>query len=171
MQLTYERCADAILLVCRCLPACLPARLPARPPACLPVRSSSEILCCVFDAYSGQTDQLGIARWSHMLGEIGILVGHGSKQRPVLYTSDGADVAATPLGEQEAVDIFDHFSCEDRAGDARVLRVDDESFADALDAVAQRRYPLAARVADAGGAAFELLLREVEEHVIAMQPN
>jgi hypothetical protein len=164
IQLTSERCADAVLLVCRRLPAC--------PPACLRVRSCSEILCCVFDAYSGQTDQLGIARWSHMLGEIGILAGHGSKQRPVLYTSDGADVAATPLGEQEAVDIFDHFSCEeDRAGDARVLRADDESFADALDAVAQRRYPLAARVADAGGAAFELLLREVEEHVIAMQPN
>ena len=124
----------------------------------------SEILRCLFGAYSGQTDTLDVARWSHMLRELQI-VGPANGRGEVLYQCDGADVAATPLGEREAIEIFQHF-----CGGGEALRFDDESFVDALDAVAQRRYPLTAQ-GDLGeeGEPFGLLLGEVEEHVIALQ--
>ena len=130
----------------------------------------SDILRCVFDTYSGHTDDLGVDRWLHMLQEVGV-VGRSSKL--VKYQSDGADVTATPLNEHDATEIFEHFSASGHADDdsALVLRLDDESFADALDAVAQRRYSLAAdQLGDGSGVAFEWLLRELEEHVVAMQP-
>lgn len=129
----------------------------------------ADILRCVFDSYSGVADHLNVSQWSHMLLEIGV-VGPNSE---LVYQSDGADVAATPLSEGDAIDVFEHFSSsEDHAEGSRlrrVLRLDDESFADALDALAQRRYPLA--MAQEGGIAFEWLLRELEEHVVAMQPS
>ena len=109
-----------------------------------------------------------------MLQEIGV-VGKDPFGSHLLYQIDGANVAATPLNEDDVIEIFDHFSCEEHAGDDRStcrLRLDDESFADALDAVAQRRYPLAApRAGEGSGIAFEWLLRELEEHVVAMQPR
>jgi hypothetical protein len=120
----------------------------------------------VFDTYSGQADILGVDRWSRMLQEVGV-VGTSSQ---LVYQSDGVDVAATPLDEQDATEIFEHFSCG-ALGPTLVLRLDDESFADALDAVAQRRYPrAAAQLGEGSGVAFEWLLRELEEHVVAMQP-
>ena len=125
-----------------------------------------DILRCVFDTYSGQADILGVDRWSRMSQEVGV-VGTSSQ---LVYQSDGVDVAATPLDEQDATEIFEHFSCG-ALGPTLVLRLDDESFADALDAVAQRRYPrAAAQLGEGSGVAFEWLLRELEEHVVAMQP-
>ena len=106
-----------------------------------------------------------------MLQEVGVV----GRSRQLVYQCNGANVSATPVDEHDVTEIFEHFSGGGHAGDDRptlVLRLDDESFADALDAVAQRRYPLAISQPGAGsGVAFEWLLRELEEHVVAMQPN
>lgn len=126
----------------------------------------------MFDTYSGQIEDLGVDRWVHMLEEVGVV----GRSRQLVYQCDGVNVAATPLDKHDVSEIFEHFSGGGHAGDDRstlVLRLDDESFADALDAVAQRRYPLATTEVGegSGGIAFEWLLRELEEHVVAMQPN
>ena len=97
-----------------------------------------------------------------MLRELQIVGAPGRGE--VLYQCDSADVAAMPLGEREAVEIFQHF-----CGGGEAMRFDDESFVDALDAVAQRRYPLALQGDLGENEPFGLLLGEVEEHVIALQ--